>query len=246
MYRHKIKKYKSKINKITKNMIGGGGTIPDGLVYPQEPTCDISSTSVKIIKAHGALTGHQFKIYEGVRIITVVRAGTACPFSEAVETNLTAYYRRGYTLFTNGDTTNTVSERGAGFISWLNEKTPFGKDYEMRNHVGTEDGLLVNDTILSFVGTGCSKEACSINCIIKKDDEVLSFIPNKIPMWYGYKNISGVSELTYYPIENILLSELVRKEGMGTYILFVCRSYDTLPEPAREMIRRTSRLIEGK
>lgn len=256
MYRHKLEKYKDKINKIVDVMSGGSDTLPIGLAYPQEPTCNISPLSTKIIKAHGALTGEQFLIYEGVRIITVVNVGELCPLSEIIETNLTHFYERGYTLFTDNDTTNILTENGSHFLSWANTYLRFGDGdgdtYQIRNHVGTASGLIVNDSKLSFIGAGCGREACSINCINKKIDGKVTIVPNKIPMWYGYKNISDRKDvvdikLVYYPVERILLKELIKKEGPGTYILFACRSFDEgLPESVKRLVRQTSSLAESK
>ena len=252
MYRHKLEKYKDKINKIVDVMSGGSNTLPIGLEYPQEPTCNVSPLSTKIIKAHGALTGEQFLIYEGVQIITLVKVGDACPLSEIVETNLTRFYERGYTLFTDNDTTNILTDKASDFLAWVNTKLPYGNTYQIRNHVGTASGLKVNDSILSFIGAGCGRAACSINCINKKiDTGKVTVVPNKIPMWYGYKNISDRRDvvdikLIYYPIERISLKELIEKEGPGTYILFACRTIEGLPEGVQRLVRQTSRLVESE
>lgn len=268
MSKRKLEKYENKINKIINilktyntNLSGGDGSFPPGLVYPQEPTCSISTSSTKIIKAHGALTGKQFSLREGTNIITLVAVGDTCPFSELIETHLTIFYESGKTLFTENDTTNILTDDAKLFIErfdssrltfGIDEKTgdrlKFADKYVIRNHVGTIEGLLVNDSVLSFTGPHCNDASCSINCINKNDLGIITSTRNVKPMWYGNKKTTdgagrSTEKLMHYPINSVLLSDLIYKEGQGTYILFSCRSFVSgMPTASVKLTRQTSNL----
>jgi hypothetical protein len=268
MSKRKLEKYENKINKIINilktcntNLLGGAGSFPPGLVYPQEPTCSISTSSTKIIKTHGALTGKQFSLREGTNIITLVAVGDTCPFSELIETHITLFYESGKTLFTENDTTNVLTDDAKLFIERFDSsRLTFGIDemtgdrlkfrdrYVIRNHVGTVEGLLVNDSVLSFTGPHCNDVSCSINCINRDSVGIITSTRNVKPMWYGNKETTDgagrpTEKLMHYPINNVLLSDLIYKEGQGTYILFSCRSFiPGVPAVAVRSMRQTSDL----
>lgn len=268
MIQRKLEKYQNKVNKIINmlniynlNLLGGAGSLPPGLVYPQEPSCSISNSSTKIIKAHGALNGKQFLLHNGTNIITLVEVGETCPFSELVETQLTIFYESGRTLFTENDTTNTLTEDAKLFIDRIDssmmtfgidertgDRLKFRDKYIIKNHVGTVEGLSVNDSLLSFRGPYCNDASCSINCINRNHMGTITSKRNVKPLWYGEKETTDgagrpTKVLIKYPIGDVLLSDLIYKEGQGTYILFSCRSLVSgLSSASVKLTRETSDL----
>jgi hypothetical protein len=105
-YKQKYLKYKNKYIDL-KNKLGG--VLPRELKISPE-LCGTGGSTKYIIKAHGALTGTQFKIPKGINLVTLSRLGISIPLNINIDDQLLALYAAGNTLFRDDDTT-TIKEQ---------------------------------------------------------------------------------------------------------------------------------------
>lgn len=183
--------------------------------------------STYIIKGHGVSEGMPFKIYDGVRVIFLVNYGDTCPISDKLDIMLNDIYEiEGKTIFKDRDTQPILSEEGEDLSNMslykYRSKTPIFIKPKIK--IGTHVGTLINDVLINFKFTPCDSSQeenertdCGIDCYQYNEK-------TKQNKRLGKKTIPVKLYTKDEKLDYIKLSEIIERQGKGTYILRTCRA----------------------
>lgn len=221
-YRKKYIKYKKKYQSL----------LAGSFIGPPSPICRNSDVySTYIVKGHGISNSDPFYIYEGVRIIYLVNYGDTCPISKDLDQELIDIYElQGGTLFEDRDSSEVLTSYGMN-LSEMEYQTSDGGSYTLnpkikigRGYWGENGGTLVNDVTINFDNYPCNttqieshKNDCGIDCYYFRNNRGVRKGHNQIPReGLGYEGSRRLG--------SIKLSEIIERQGIGTYIVRACRS----------------------
>ena len=183
--------------------------------------CDSDEHDVKIISAHGCIF-NPFVLPQGVKLITMGYLGCLLydTYNNLISRKISEFYENGNTIFANNDNNpDIINKETKSFLDNVFKKTNVSYFYSPYAFKLNLQGELVNNYILHF-GDKCNTKPnydnpsmfCNIICINKSDGK--------------YKN-ECVNHVKFLKNETkeISLSDLIKINGKGTYIVSACRGF---------------------
>jgi hypothetical protein len=215
-------------------------TIPPIIGPIQIP--ETSNYNTKYIKSHGMMTCSEFDIPFGVNVITLINLDETLPVMQVYDSHIERFLN-DYDLFENNNTTKIKTKECKDLEKYLDEKIYDQTNkhiMNIRNHVGP---IKINDIELNFEQEPCNDYTCTIMGFKPKSKEFPKNISLR-PTWKMIeKGFDGINDniipSTKLNIYN--LSDLINKEGAGTYIIRACRAIPKKTcEETRRFMRQTS------
>ena len=152
-----------------------------------------------IIKGHGMIVNTWFRLQENTNIISTGILDNSIGFNSEYENKVSEYYKNNNTFFENNDKSYTFTN--TGLILKNNMETNFSY-YKIKNHLSfNHSNTYCNDYLIHIYGRNCTKSTCNIEIIKNNNNMILA---------------------EFYNCE-ILLSDLIKILGQGSYILFLCK-----------------------
>jgi len=203
---------------------------------------ETSGYATKLVKGHGSITGGQtFILPEGCNVITLTDADLSIHALSVYDAIIKFYLSKNYELFENNNRSYKKLESCKKLEDALNLFTkiiPGNTDiFNIRNHVGP---LKINEMRFNFTEEPCNIGNCSID-LYNPIYKVLAPIRENVRLnWLINRKqnteIIQKSEVT----DTYYLSELIEKEGSGTYIIRSCRNILPNIPPVVKLAKQTS------
>ena len=170
--------------------------------------------------------GETFVVPKNRYIITLTKTGIECPLVKQFDDEFIEFYKANLHLFKNKNTKTELSKNGEAFLKKI--RTGFKKSgIWAKNH---KQGTIANEMYLSFTDDRFSSDAFGITCISN---------PTKT---FKIQNKTDCTN-----IENITLSQMIKEEGPGIYIIIACRNFPkNSPPEAIKLARQISDASEQK
>lgn len=251
-----LKKKKIKIEDLTKqellSILKDIQQNNNQIYFGATPKCCYSSENIKFVRVHGSSlkqrnnkTPYTFVIPDDTFVITVSQVGDSLNIDDSFKDAVFELYKKNHTLFLNNDTSLDLSVEGNKLMYrysnmkhileynlrinlFMNRLTPEEIIEEKRKIASVDNynilfrnhipGMIMNDISLFFDDERCidnSDRSCSVFCLNKINKKEIECNP-----------ISFSDKKNYYEIGHILLSDLIRKEGKGVYIINTCRNFE--------------------
>ena len=152
-----------------------------------------------IIKGHGMIVNTWFKLEENTNIISTGILDKSIGFNSEYENKVLAYYKNNNTFFENNDKSYTFTNKGEILKNDMETKFSY---YKIKNHLSYKySNTYCNDYLIHIYGRNCTPNTCNIEIIGNNNSMILA-------EFYNYE---------------ILLSDLIKMLGEGSYILFLCK-----------------------
>jgi len=231
-YKSKYIKYKNKYL----NLLKGGFKNKD---IDKEQEAETSNYQTKYIKAHGSIVaGETFLLPEGCNVITLTDIDIniyALPEYDAI---IKYHLYQNDELFLDNNLTYIKTDKCKILENYLNYYTNLRKKtglktFNIRNHVGP---MTMNEMYLNFSEDPCDEFRCSIDLYNPQLSPYVRIQENVKLNWLA-KNGNERKNLNSY-----FLSDLIEKEGSGTYIIKSCRGISSSLPQAAALARQISDL----
>ncbi len=198
-----------------------------------QPACCSSPNYLKFIRTHGCGIGGKyktFKIPDGVNVITMSRPGDNLEVMSSIKDRIFRIYKDyKKTLFMNDDQGSKLTDIGE-FLIQSHKKE--GDNLTIINH---RPGMVMNNIYLIFDDIKCETEdpdaTCKLFCFNKKPPhDIIECSPELFDVRKG----------GHTKVDKIYLDEFISMQGLGTYIVNVCRGMENQGDAAIKAARELS------
>ena len=229
-YKNKYFKYK---NKYLNDKLGGYKS--PAIISPQVSETEHYQT--KFVKGHGGIIGGQtFELPKGCNVITLTDVDVNVSALEIYDAIIKFFLSKNIDLFENNNSTYIKTfdcdkmEKLLNIVGTsCNFETP--TVFNIRNHVGP---VVMNEMLFNFSDPPCDIEKCSIDLYNPSFSPYVPIKENLRLEWELRNRTRRVVLNSYY------LSDLIEREGKGTYIIRSCRKINARTETQIELVRQVS------
>lgn len=231
-YKSKYIKYKNKYLDIK-----SGGYKNSTIVNSQTSETDYYQT--KFIKGHGTvIAGETFLLPEGCNVITLTDVDVNVAALEIYDAIIKFFLSKNIELFKNNNSSYNKTldcEQMEKLLNMVGVSCNIANPttFNIRNHVGP---IQMNEMGFEFTEEPCDINKCSIDLYNPLYAPLVPYKENVRLRW----NVKSTVVEKQTILNSYYLSELIEKEGKGTYIIRSCRKIANISRIYAPMARQIS------